>query len=179
MVQTLVVLLWGIKTFPLQVYLNSKLIFKPFCTFVSTCASHQNPVLNCLSGRVSVLTLTKKQRKEQKKMDRRHKANQLRKNKKDMVIFTLKWRQLLTDSPVSVEKFWKFFFLAFSGPDREKTSWQQGRSSSFGRCGVPSRCNWCSRCHQTVAWGGCWGHCASGTMCQWHRWQFWTDSASL
>ncbi|KAM3616618.1 uncharacterized protein V6R79_020905 [Siganus canaliculatus] len=37
-------------------------------------------------GRVSVLTLTKKQRKEQKKMDRRHKANQLRRNKKDMVL---------------------------------------------------------------------------------------------
>lgn len=31
--------------------------------------------------------LTKKQRKEQKKMDRRHKANQLRQNKKDMVCF--------------------------------------------------------------------------------------------
>ncbi|XP_028276445.1 pre-rRNA-processing protein TSR1 homolog [Parambassis ranga] len=37
-------------------------------------------------GRVSVTTLTKKQRKELKKMDRRHKANQLRRNKKDMVL---------------------------------------------------------------------------------------------
>uniref|UniRef100_A0AAX7V1L9 Pre-rRNA-processing protein TSR1 homolog n=1 Tax=Astatotilapia calliptera TaxID=8154 RepID=A0AAX7V1L9_ASTCA len=37
-------------------------------------------------GKVSVTVLTKKQRKEQKKMDRRHKANQLRKNKKDMVL---------------------------------------------------------------------------------------------
>uniref|UniRef100_A0A672ZTI2 Pre-rRNA-processing protein TSR1 homolog n=1 Tax=Sphaeramia orbicularis TaxID=375764 RepID=A0A672ZTI2_9TELE len=37
-------------------------------------------------GRVSVTALTKKQRKEQKKMDRRHKANQLRQKKKDMVL---------------------------------------------------------------------------------------------
>ncbi|XP_044057763.1 pre-rRNA-processing protein TSR1 homolog [Siniperca chuatsi] len=37
-------------------------------------------------GRVSVTGLTKKQRKEQKKMDRRNKANQLRRNKKDMVL---------------------------------------------------------------------------------------------
>ncbi|XP_061575578.1 pre-rRNA-processing protein TSR1 homolog [Cololabis saira] len=37
-------------------------------------------------GRVSVMMLTKKQRKEIKKMDRRHKANQLRRNKKDMVL---------------------------------------------------------------------------------------------
>ncbi|KAM4566344.1 pre-rRNA-processing protein TSR1 homolog [Odontesthes bonariensis] len=37
-------------------------------------------------GRVSVTALTKKQRKEIKKMDRRHKANQLRRNKKDMVL---------------------------------------------------------------------------------------------
>ncbi|CAN9510902.1 unnamed protein product [Ophioblennius macclurei] len=37
-------------------------------------------------GRVSVVTLTKKQRKELRKMDRRHKANQLRRNKKDMVL---------------------------------------------------------------------------------------------
>ncbi|KAM9734316.1 pre-rRNA-processing protein TSR1 homolog [Menidia menidia] len=37
-------------------------------------------------GRVSVTTLTKKQRKEIRKMDRRHKANQLRRNKKDMVL---------------------------------------------------------------------------------------------
>ncbi|XP_037534173.1 pre-rRNA-processing protein TSR1 homolog [Nematolebias whitei] len=37
-------------------------------------------------GRVSVTVLTKKQRKEQKKMDRRHKANQIRRNKKDMVL---------------------------------------------------------------------------------------------
>ncbi|XP_029026451.1 pre-rRNA-processing protein TSR1 homolog [Betta splendens] len=37
-------------------------------------------------GRVSVMALTKKQRKEQRKMDRRHKANQLRKNKKAMVL---------------------------------------------------------------------------------------------
>ncbi|KAK5868806.1 hypothetical protein PBY51_009783 [Eleginops maclovinus] len=37
-------------------------------------------------GRVSVTALTKKQRKEHKRMDRRHKANQLRKNKKDMVL---------------------------------------------------------------------------------------------
>ena len=42
-------------------------------------------VLNCFTGRVSVTALTKKQRKEMKKMDRRHKANQLRRNKKDMV----------------------------------------------------------------------------------------------
>uniref|UniRef100_A0A8C8DW32 Pre-rRNA-processing protein TSR1 homolog n=1 Tax=Oryzias sinensis TaxID=183150 RepID=A0A8C8DW32_9TELE len=37
-------------------------------------------------GRVSVTALTKKQRKELKKMDRRHKANQLRRNKKDMIL---------------------------------------------------------------------------------------------
>ncbi|XP_058490845.1 pre-rRNA-processing protein TSR1 homolog [Solea solea] len=37
-------------------------------------------------GRVSVTTLTKKQRKEHKRMDRRHKASQLRRNKKDMVL---------------------------------------------------------------------------------------------
>uniref|UniRef100_A0A3P9P0Z5 TSR1 ribosome maturation factor n=1 Tax=Poecilia reticulata TaxID=8081 RepID=A0A3P9P0Z5_POERE len=37
-------------------------------------------------GRVSVTTLTKKQRKELRKMDRRHKANQLRKTKKDQVL---------------------------------------------------------------------------------------------
>ncbi|KAA8594086.1 pre-rRNA-processing protein TSR1 homolog [Etheostoma spectabile] len=37
-------------------------------------------------GRVSVTALTKKQRKEQKRMDRRHKASQLRRNKKDMVL---------------------------------------------------------------------------------------------
>uniref|UniRef100_A0A8C5DYA1 Bms1-type G domain-containing protein n=1 Tax=Gouania willdenowi TaxID=441366 RepID=A0A8C5DYA1_GOUWI len=37
-------------------------------------------------GRVSVITLTKKQRKELNKMDRRHKANQIRRNKKDMVL---------------------------------------------------------------------------------------------
>uniref|UniRef100_A0A3Q3JQ48 Pre-rRNA-processing protein TSR1 homolog n=2 Tax=Monopterus albus TaxID=43700 RepID=A0A3Q3JQ48_MONAL len=37
-------------------------------------------------GRVSVMALTKKQRKEQKKMDRRNKANQLRRNKKEMVL---------------------------------------------------------------------------------------------
>lgn len=45
-------------------------------------------MFNCHTGRVSVTALTKKQRKEQKKMDRRHKANQLRRNKKDMVIFS-------------------------------------------------------------------------------------------
>ncbi|KAM9853646.1 pre-rRNA-processing protein TSR1 homolog [Aulostomus maculatus] len=37
-------------------------------------------------GRVSVTAITKKQRREQKKMDRRNKANQLRRNKKDMVL---------------------------------------------------------------------------------------------
>ncbi|XP_026187486.1 pre-rRNA-processing protein TSR1 homolog [Mastacembelus armatus] len=37
-------------------------------------------------GRVSVTALTKKQRKAQKKMDRRNKANQLRRNKKEMVL---------------------------------------------------------------------------------------------
>ncbi|MFT7803695.1 Pre-rRNA-processing protein TSR1-like [Arapaima gigas] len=37
-------------------------------------------------GRVSVITLTKKQKKEQRKMDRRHTANQLRRNKKDQVL---------------------------------------------------------------------------------------------
>lgn len=37
-------------------------------------------------GRVSVTVLTKKQRREQRKMDRRHKANQLRRNKKDLVL---------------------------------------------------------------------------------------------
>ncbi|XP_062328893.1 pre-rRNA-processing protein TSR1 homolog isoform X1 [Osmerus eperlanus] len=37
-------------------------------------------------GRVGVTVLTKKQRKEQRKMDRRHKANQLRRNKKDQVL---------------------------------------------------------------------------------------------
>lgn len=47
-------------------------------------------VLTCSSGRVSVTALTKKQRKEQKRMDRRHKASQLRRNKKDMVTFKKK-----------------------------------------------------------------------------------------
>ncbi|KAL2096110.1 hypothetical protein ACEWY4_008258 [Coilia grayii] len=37
-------------------------------------------------GRVAVMALTKKQRRDMKKMDRRHKANQLRQNKKDMVL---------------------------------------------------------------------------------------------
>ncbi|XP_063061131.1 pre-rRNA-processing protein TSR1 homolog [Engraulis encrasicolus] len=37
-------------------------------------------------GRVAVMALTKKQRREIKKMDRRHKANQLRQNKKDLVL---------------------------------------------------------------------------------------------
>ncbi|XP_072547226.1 pre-rRNA-processing protein TSR1 homolog [Salminus brasiliensis] len=37
-------------------------------------------------GRVAVVALSKKQRRELKKMDRRHKANQLRRNKKDMVL---------------------------------------------------------------------------------------------
>ncbi|KAF0030004.1 hypothetical protein F2P81_016735 [Scophthalmus maximus] len=37
-------------------------------------------------GRVSVTALTKKQRKEHKRMDRRHKASQLRRNKKDLVL---------------------------------------------------------------------------------------------
>nr|XP_029535894.1 LOW QUALITY PROTEIN: pre-rRNA-processing protein TSR1 homolog [Oncorhynchus nerka] len=37
-------------------------------------------------GRVSVTALTKKQRKEARKMDKRHKANQLRRNKKDLVL---------------------------------------------------------------------------------------------
>lgn len=36
-------------------------------------------------GRVAVVALTKKQRRELSKMDRRHKANQLRRNKKDSV----------------------------------------------------------------------------------------------
>ncbi|XP_068441072.1 pre-rRNA-processing protein TSR1 homolog [Clinocottus analis] len=49
-------------------------------------------------GRVSVTALTKKQRKEQKKMDRRHKANQLRRNKKDMVL-TEKRRLGTRDGP--------------------------------------------------------------------------------
>uniref|UniRef100_A0A8C1SZP5 TSR1 ribosome maturation factor n=1 Tax=Cyprinus carpio TaxID=7962 RepID=A0A8C1SZP5_CYPCA len=37
-------------------------------------------------GRVAVMALTKKQRREVKKMDRRNKANQLRRNKKDSVL---------------------------------------------------------------------------------------------
>ncbi|XP_033905116.3 pre-rRNA-processing protein TSR1 homolog [Acipenser ruthenus] len=37
-------------------------------------------------GRVSVKTLSKKQKKEQRKQDRRHKASQLRRNKKDTVL---------------------------------------------------------------------------------------------
>ncbi|KAG9265207.1 hypothetical protein AMEX_G21577 [Astyanax mexicanus] len=37
-------------------------------------------------GRVAVMALSKKQRRELKKLDRRHKANQLRRNKKDMVL---------------------------------------------------------------------------------------------
>ncbi|KAI5626714.1 pre-rRNA-processing protein TSR1-like isoform X1 [Silurus asotus] len=37
-------------------------------------------------GRVAVVTLTKKQRRELSKIDRRHKANQLRRNKKDSVL---------------------------------------------------------------------------------------------
>ncbi|XP_037631809.1 pre-rRNA-processing protein TSR1 homolog [Sebastes umbrosus] len=49
-------------------------------------------------GRVSVTALTKKQRKEQKRMDRRHKASQLRRNKKDMVL-TEKRRLGTRDGP--------------------------------------------------------------------------------
>ncbi|XP_026196521.1 pre-rRNA-processing protein TSR1 homolog [Anabas testudineus] len=49
-------------------------------------------------GRVSVMGLTKKQRKEQRKMDRRHKASQLRRNKKDMVL-TEKRRLGTRDGP--------------------------------------------------------------------------------
>ncbi|XP_034404825.1 pre-rRNA-processing protein TSR1 homolog [Cyclopterus lumpus] len=49
-------------------------------------------------GRVSVTALTKKQRKEEKRMDRRHKANQLRRNKKDMVL-TEKRRLGTRDGP--------------------------------------------------------------------------------
>ncbi|XP_013867928.1 pre-rRNA-processing protein TSR1 homolog [Austrofundulus limnaeus] len=49
-------------------------------------------------GRVSVTVLTKKQRKEQKKMDRRNKANQIRRNKKDMVL-TEKRRLGTRDGP--------------------------------------------------------------------------------
>ncbi|KAK5929527.1 hypothetical protein CgunFtcFv8_010752 [Champsocephalus gunnari] len=49
-------------------------------------------------GRVSVTALTKKQRKEHKRMDRRNKANQLRKNKKDMVL-TEKRRLGTRDGP--------------------------------------------------------------------------------
>ncbi|XP_029303069.1 pre-rRNA-processing protein TSR1 homolog [Cottoperca gobio] len=49
-------------------------------------------------GRVSVTALTKKQRKEHKRMDRRHKANQLRRNKKDMVL-TEKRRLGTRDGP--------------------------------------------------------------------------------
>nr|XP_061797807.1 pre-rRNA-processing protein TSR1 homolog [Nerophis lumbriciformis] len=37
-------------------------------------------------GRVSVIALSKKQRKEQRKMDRKNKANQIRKNKRDMIL---------------------------------------------------------------------------------------------
>ncbi|XP_061682493.1 pre-rRNA-processing protein TSR1 homolog [Syngnathoides biaculeatus] len=37
-------------------------------------------------GRVSVIALTKKQRKEQRKIDRKNKANQLRRNKRDVVL---------------------------------------------------------------------------------------------
>ncbi|KTG06816.1 hypothetical protein cypCar_00005551 [Cyprinus carpio] len=37
-------------------------------------------------GRVAVMALTKKQRRETRKMDRRNKANQLRRNKKDLVL---------------------------------------------------------------------------------------------
>ncbi|XP_016412492.1 pre-rRNA-processing protein TSR1 homolog [Sinocyclocheilus rhinocerous] len=37
-------------------------------------------------GRVAVMALTKKQRREMRKMDRRNKANQLRRNKKDSVL---------------------------------------------------------------------------------------------
>lgn len=53
------------------------------------CLSNKEYLMNYFTGRVSVTALTKKQRKEQKKMDRRHKANQLRRNKKDMVIFII------------------------------------------------------------------------------------------
>uniref|UniRef100_A0AAX7U6S4 Pre-rRNA-processing protein TSR1 homolog n=1 Tax=Astatotilapia calliptera TaxID=8154 RepID=A0AAX7U6S4_ASTCA len=49
-------------------------------------SEYSTTVLSADFSRVSVTVLTKKQRKEQKKMDRRHKANQLRKNKKDMVL---------------------------------------------------------------------------------------------
>ncbi|KAK2912343.1 pre-rRNA-processing protein TSR1 homolog [Channa argus] len=52
-------------------------------------------------GRVSVTALTKKQRKEQRKMDRRHKANQIRRNKKDMVL-TEKRRLGTRDGPPHV-----------------------------------------------------------------------------
>ncbi|KAI2656286.1 hypothetical protein H4Q32_013166 [Labeo rohita] len=37
-------------------------------------------------GRVAVMALTKKQRREMRKMDRKNKANQLRRNKKDLVL---------------------------------------------------------------------------------------------
>lgn len=59
--------------------LGNHLQHTTFCIFV----------FNCPTGRVSVTALTKKQRKELKKMDRRHKANQLRRNKKDMVFHVL------------------------------------------------------------------------------------------
>ncbi|XP_051933421.1 pre-rRNA-processing protein TSR1 homolog [Hippocampus zosterae] len=49
-------------------------------------------------GRVSVIALTKKLRKEQRKMDRKNKANQLRKNKRDMVL-TEKRRLGTRDGP--------------------------------------------------------------------------------
>ncbi|XP_068571887.1 pre-rRNA-processing protein TSR1 homolog [Cebidichthys violaceus] len=49
-------------------------------------------------GRVPVTALTKKQRKEHKRMDRRHKANQIRRNKKDMVL-TEKRRLGTRDGP--------------------------------------------------------------------------------
>nr|XP_040034991.1 pre-rRNA-processing protein TSR1 homolog [Gasterosteus aculeatus aculeatus] len=49
-------------------------------------------------GRVSVTAFTKKQRKEHKRMDRRHKANQLRRNKKDIVL-TEKRRLGTRDGP--------------------------------------------------------------------------------
>lgn len=128
-----------------------------------------------------MIALTKKQRKEQKKIDRRNKANQLRRNKKDMVnilyicvyFFFYKKCSLnfcLTKGPTS---------LLPLGPDRKETSGRQGRSSSPGRCDIPACRSGCKCCHQNASQGDCGGYRASGGVHQWTQRQFWVDFTSF
>lgn len=108
------------------------LVYFEYCT-----EYHLTLMLNPPSGRVSVTTITKKQRKEQKKMDRRNKANQLRRNKKDMVLFFfISHEEGFYLHPWLVLQS-VHFFCPFLDPDRETASRQQGRSSSFSCCSIP------------------------------------------